>query len=267
MARWIDNALATRGRCVSVAAGNAGQVSRAPTPHAAAPRTDPCRRVLAATNLRQELGWVVGGEGISDFSENEMEIWYGPQDRFDVEVRPPGGAWVGPVPLGKASGTPSLRRRDGAQHPHRDLPPGERPEPDLDPALPVLRDRQGDAQENAADHLRRVAGAADRHGRARRAVRRVDRARRRSGLQGPGGMWNYPSTFSEGSYTNDRMIGSLACAERLLSVATPTSLSTPPTSPPVEDRPATAAANRTSQRMARTSSQPPASTARRPGWR
>ena len=37
-----------------------------------------------------------------DFSENEMEIWYGPQDRFDVEVRPPGGAWVGPVPLGKA---------------------------------------------------------------------------------------------------------------------------------------------------------------------
>ena len=58
--------------------------------------------MLAATNLRQELGWIVGGEGISDFSENEMEIWYGPQDRFDVEVRPPGGAWVGPVPLGKA---------------------------------------------------------------------------------------------------------------------------------------------------------------------
>ncbi len=31
MAGWIDNALATRGRCVSVAAGNSGQVEAGPT--------------------------------------------------------------------------------------------------------------------------------------------------------------------------------------------------------------------------------------------
>ena len=221
MARWIDNALATRGRCVSVAAGNAGQVTAG---------TDSPRRlllgrihaggVLAATNLRQELGWLVGGEGISDFSENEMEIWYGPQDRFDVEVRPPGGAWVGPVPLGKAirhtfldDGT-VLSIHSEAYHPANGL---NRISILLSP---FYGDRQGEAPEKrpitSGEWRVRLTGVVVRDGRFDAWIERDD-AR---ALQGPGGgMWNYPSTFSEGSYTNDRMIGSLACAERLLSVA------------------------------------------------
>ena len=32
-----------------------------------------------------------------DVSENEMEIWFGAQDRIAVSVRPPGGEWIGPV--------------------------------------------------------------------------------------------------------------------------------------------------------------------------
>ena len=98
MARWIDNALTTSGRCVSVAAGNAGQVEAASASdigfvtgriHAGG--------TFSATNLRHELGWIVAGAGIADVSDNELEIWYSPQDRIDVEVRPPGGAWIGPI--------------------------------------------------------------------------------------------------------------------------------------------------------------------------
>ena len=93
---------------MSVAAGNAGQVAA----DANAPRSLLLGRihaggVLAATNLRQELGWIVGGDGISDFSENEMEIWYGPQDRFDVEVRPPVAHGSVRCPWARPSGTPS----------------------------------------------------------------------------------------------------------------------------------------------------------------
>ncbi|MCA1781605.1 MAG: S8 family serine peptidase [Dermatophilaceae bacterium] len=220
MARWIDNALATRGRCVSVAAGNSGQVEASATdgPRALLGRIH-AGGVLAATNLRQELGWVVGGEGISDYSENEMEIWYAPQDRFDVEVRPPGGAWVGPVPLGKAirhefldDGT-VLSIHSEAYHPANGL---NRISILLSP---FYGNREGTTQEKrpitSGEWRVRLTGVVVRDGRFDAWIERDDPRALPGGL----GRWNYPSRFSEGSYTSDRMIGSLACAERLLSVA------------------------------------------------
>ena len=94
-AQWIDHALSTRGRCVSVASGNSGQTE----PATADDRGFIKGRIhasgtLLATGLRRDLVWVVeGNEHFSDVSENEMEIWYSAQDRFDVSIRPPGGAW------------------------------------------------------------------------------------------------------------------------------------------------------------------------------
>ena len=38
-------------------------------------------------------------------------------------------------------------------------------------------------------------------------------------FRAPGNQWAYPSYFAPGSYTGDRMISSLACAERILAVA------------------------------------------------
>lgn len=220
MARWIDNALATRGRCVSVAAGNAGQV----TPSPGAPSRLLLGRihaggVIEATNLRQELRWVVGDVGVEDYSENEMEIWYGPQDRFDVEVRPPSGPWVGPVPLGKAirhqfldDGT-VLSIHSEAYHPANGL---NRISILLSP---FYGPREGSTQEKrpitSGEWRVRLTGVVVRDGRFDAWIERDDPRV----LAGPGGMWSYPSTFGEGSYTDDRMIGSLACAERLLSVA------------------------------------------------
>ena len=54
---------------------------------------------MPARGLVTELGWVVVGNGIADISENELEIWYSPQDRFVVSVLPPGDTkWLRVAP-------------------------------------------------------------------------------------------------------------------------------------------------------------------------
>lgn len=91
--RWIDSSLSVPGRAISIAAGNAGQEA------AAGPgdlgwvmgRIHTSGRVQA-TGLDLDLEWVVVGDGYADFSENELEIWYGPQDRLTVSVQPPDSA-------------------------------------------------------------------------------------------------------------------------------------------------------------------------------
>ncbi len=89
--RWIDALLSTPGRAVCVAAGNAGQES--------AERADDFGWVMGrihtsgsvpSAGLEVDLDWTVIGNGIADVSENELEIWYSPQDRISVLLQPPG---------------------------------------------------------------------------------------------------------------------------------------------------------------------------------
>jgi subtilisin family serine protease len=96
VSRWLDAYLATPGRAICVAAGNAGQeksqdqgdlgwiMGRIHT-----------SGQIPARGLEAELEWTVVGDGLEDFSENELEIWYGAQDRFTVSVKPPDAAhWI-----------------------------------------------------------------------------------------------------------------------------------------------------------------------------
>ena len=88
--RWIDFALSNPGRCVTVATGNAGQETPV-SPNDIGfimGRIHTSGRIPAA-GLTTDIEWVVVGDGIGDFSENELEIWYSPQDRFAVQVKPP----------------------------------------------------------------------------------------------------------------------------------------------------------------------------------
>ncbi len=100
ISRWIDSALGKPGRCVCVAAGNAGQ-------EAALFEGDlgfVSGRIHAggripARGLTCDLEWQVVGNGIVDVSENEMEIWYEAGDELAVSVCSPSGIWsreVGP---------------------------------------------------------------------------------------------------------------------------------------------------------------------------
>ena len=51
--------------------------------------------------LAADLEWNVVGNGLLDLSENELEIWYGPQDRFAVQVKLPGEDWTDAVEPGQ----------------------------------------------------------------------------------------------------------------------------------------------------------------------
>ncbi len=100
ISRWIDAALGRPGRCVTVAAGNAGQESPQfegdigfVTGRIHASGTIPAR------GLTRDLHWQVVGNGRVDVSENELEIWYRAGDEFAVQVHSPSGEhtdWVFP---------------------------------------------------------------------------------------------------------------------------------------------------------------------------
>lgn len=96
--RWIDTLLITHGRCVCVAAGNAGQdKALGPDDMAWVMGRIHTRGQVRATGLDADIGWTVAGRRGKDFSENELELWLSPQDRFAVSVRTPWGQWIGPI--------------------------------------------------------------------------------------------------------------------------------------------------------------------------
>ena len=91
VSRWLDAYLAQPGRSICVAAGNAGQEKA----QAEADLGWIMGRIhtsgqIPARGLEVEIEWTVIGDGIEDWSENELEIWYSAQDRFIVSLKPPG---------------------------------------------------------------------------------------------------------------------------------------------------------------------------------
>ncbi len=206
---------------MSVAAGNAGQVEpRSPTDTGFTTGRIHAGGTFAATNLRHEIGWIVAGGDISDISENEMEIWYSPPDRIDVEVRPPGGQWIGPIKPGLKARSAVLDNgtvlsvHSETYHPANGA---NRISILLSPFFGPPTDGVRSVGPIAAGEWRvRLTGTVVRDGRYDAWIERDD-ARPVAGPRGR--LWHYPSYFAAGSYTTDRMINSLACAERLLSVA------------------------------------------------
>ena len=102
VSRWIDSAVNSPGRAVTVAAGNSGQEAPAYEGdlNIWSGRVHSSGRLQAA-ELRRDLEWVVVGNGLEDVSENELEIWYGAQDEFDVELFTPSGRRIGPISPGQ----------------------------------------------------------------------------------------------------------------------------------------------------------------------
>lgn len=220
MARWIDNALTTPGRCVTVAAGNAGQVE----PFSATDLGFIGGRIhaagtFAATRLRQELRWVVAGDEIADISENEMEIWYSPQDRIDVEIRPPDGDWIGPIRPGESVRSAVLDNGTVLSvHSETYIPANgaNRISVLLSPFYSEVDGVRAVGPIAPGEWTVRLTGTVVRDGRYDAWIERDD-----PGPVGGSGsrLRRYPSFLAPGSYTSDRTINSLACSERLLSVA------------------------------------------------
>lgn len=215
--RWIDALLATPGRAICAAAGNAGQekVKSATDYGWLIGRIHSSGRV-AAKGLDVDLEWIVSADNIEDLSENEMEIWYGSQDRFRVSVKPPGRtAWIECDPRRFVE---NRRLADGTMvsiynelyHPVNGANYAAiYLSPHLDPNnLRGVRPGKWTV---------RLHGVDVRDGRFDAWIERDDP--RPIGQNVATQLWAFPSTFSEASNVDSHSISSLACGHRVIAVA------------------------------------------------
>jgi subtilisin family serine protease len=216
ISRWLDNAMSTPGRCLSVAAGNAGQEKAAFEGDLGyiMGRIHTSGRI-GSRGLGTDVEWIVIGDGRTDISENELEFWYSPQDRFNVQLRPPGGDWTEVV----TPGTFIHKRRlgngatfsiyneiyhpsNGANYISLYLSPSSDDRHGIPPGQWTVR----------------LIGDEVRDGRYHGWIERDDPGRIGRVVDGRDA-WRFPSFFSERSNVDESSVSSLACGMRVLSVA------------------------------------------------
>lgn len=211
--RWIDALLTEPGRAISIAAGNAGQ-ERPEAPDDLGYMTGRIHASgkIDAQGLDHILEWQVVGDRIKDASENELEIWYEPQDRFAISVRPPDGDWIGPVLPGQYLENHQLPDRtlisvynelhhptNGANYMTAYLTPFF--SPNIIVGVP------------AGTWQVKLHGLTVRDGTFHAWIERDDPAD-----LGDGNFF-WPSFFTEASYVDTSSVGALACGQRVVSVA------------------------------------------------
>ena len=217
ISRWIDTVLSTPGRAVTVAAGNSGQergetaddigwvMGRIHT-----------RGKVEAAGLTAEIEWMVVGNSLVDISENELELWFSPQDRFAVSLRTPSGKWVGPVEPREFIENQRLddgsflsiyneiyHPANGANYMGIYLSPNLRSNPVV--GVP------------AGKWIVRLHGREIRDGRYDGWIERDDP--RPFGNLAAMKVWAFPSFFTERSTVDNSTVGSLGCGFRVLTVA------------------------------------------------
>jgi subtilisin family serine protease len=217
VSRWLDAYLAAPGRSISIAAGNAGQeksqeegdlgwiMGRIHT-----------SGQIPARGLDVEIEWTVVGDGIEDWSENELEIWYSAQDRFVVSLKPPGVTdWIDVQPREyvenrRLSGGVTVSIYNELYHPTNG---GNYIAVYLSPNLAPANFR-GIPKGIWKVRLR---GDEVRDGRFDAWIERDDPME--IGREGQRRMFRFPSFFTERSNVDSHSITSLACGHRVITVA------------------------------------------------
>ena len=217
IARWIDAALARPGRSVCVAAGNAGQER----PEFEGDTGYIMGRIhtsgdIAARALVRDIEWNVVGNGIADISENELEIWYGPQDRFAIQVKPPNEPWTEAIEPGQFIENRQLRDRTFLSVYNELFHPANGANYISVYLSPMLR-QEGVIGVQAGQWLVRLLGREIRDGHYHAWIERDDP--RPAGRIGARAAWAFPSFFSERSYVDNSTVSTLACGQRIVSVA------------------------------------------------
>lgn len=218
MSRWIDYALTRPGRAVCVAAGNAGQ--EAPQ-HAqdigfVMGRIHTSGQVNSA-ELEQRLDWIVVGNGVEDVSENELEVWYPPQDRIAVQLRPPGGDWLPPVEPGEFTGNYMLPNERTFVSIYNELYDAGNGHNRIFIYLSPFLSPDQIAGIKPGVWSVRLIGRQIRDGRYHGWIERDDPGE--IGRIGERAIWRFPSFFAEASNVDNTSISTLACGPRVISVA------------------------------------------------
>ena len=215
--RWIDHALATAGRSLCVAAGNAGQDEPAsPTDWGFVMGRIHTSGRLTRPGDSTELEWVVFGNSLIDLSENELEIWYSPRDHFAVEVKPPNGTWLPVVEPGKFIQNQELS--DGTfLSIYNELYKPANGLNYIGIYLSPLYAEQGVVGVQAGTWKVRLTGRDVREGEFHAWIERDD-PRPLDGV-GEGQAWFFPSFFSRDTNVDNSSVSSLACGRSVISVA------------------------------------------------
>jgi subtilisin family serine protease len=215
--RWLDHALATAGRSLTVAAGNAGQEAPAhPTDWGFVMGRIHTSGRLEQTGDTAELEWVVFGDSLIDISENELEIWSSPRDHLAVQVKPPRGGWLNVI-------------EPGEYIQNRELPDGTflsiynemyKPANGLNYIgvyLSPLYSREGVVGVQAGTWKVRLIGRDVRDGRYHAWIERDDP--QPFDQLGERQAWFFPSFFSKNTHVDNTTVSSLACGRNVISVA------------------------------------------------
>lgn len=215
--RWLDSVLNVPGRCICVAAGNAGQeVAQFEGDQGyILGRVHTSGRV-PSRGLTTEFHWVVIGDGIADISENELELWYGPQDRFAISIRPPGGPWIGPVRPCEYVENRQLADGSCVSIYNELYYPANGANYIAVYLSPFMSD-DGAVGVPAGTWTVRLEGVEVRDGRYHAWIERDDP--RPMGRSVDRALWRYPSFFAEGSFVDRATVSSLACGNHIISVA------------------------------------------------
>lgn len=217
MDRWIDAALSVPGRSVCVAAGNAGQeVSQFEGDTGYVMGRIHTSGRIPARNLHNDIEWVVVGNGIADLSENELEVWYGAQDRFSVSVKPPGGDWIGPIAPRQFIENRQLADKTFLSI-YNELYHPSNGSNYIAVYLSPFLNTAGVVGVRAGTWTVRLHGTEVRDGHYHGWIERDDP--RPLGRIGEKDAWNFPSFFSERSNVDESSVSSLACGQRIISVA------------------------------------------------
>jgi subtilisin family serine protease len=217
--RWIDSELTMPGKCVCVAVGNAGQEK---------PETEGdygfimgrihTSGIIPAKGLTKDLEWVVVGNGIADISENELEIWYGAQDRFSVSIKPPGMDWIKPSKIYPGEFIENRQLNNGSLlSVYNELYHQANGANYISIYLSPFYSDRGVVGVLAGKWIIRLHGEEIREGSYHGWIERDDP--RKLGRIGSKEAWNFPSFFSANSSVDCSSINSLACGNLVLAVA------------------------------------------------
>jgi len=217
VSRWIDWALTRPGRSVCVASGNAGQERGELDGDIGwvMGRVHSSGRV-GARELGVDIEWNVVGNGIADLSENELEIWYGPQDRFAVQIKPPGLPWTDPIEPGQYIENRQLPDLSFLSVYNELYHPVNGANYIAIYLSPLLREPQI-VGVSAGEWLIHLIGREVRDGTFDAWIERDDPGQ--LGRIGPREAWRFPSFFSERSTIDNSTISTLACGQRVVAVA------------------------------------------------
>ena len=206
------------GRCISVAAGNAGQeVAEFEGDLGYVMGRIHTSGSVPARGLAKDIEWVVVGNSKADISENELEIWYSPQDRFTVLVRPPGSSrWIGPVEPQQFIEN-QLLEEGCILSVYNELYHPSNGANYISLYLTPFLSEAGIVGIPAGNWTVRLHGLEVRDGKYHGWIERDDPRER--GRIGDRETWSFPSFFSEASNVDNSSVSSLACGHRVLSVA------------------------------------------------